>query len=86
MNKVQVSVTPEQVPSGNSFFFMFTVAFHLYVFLGTTISMIMLMPQVYMLLKQKKLRGLVGAINHVQTGHKGLSHSHWLASYQGNLS
>ena len=62
MDKVQVSVTPEQVPSGNSFSFMFTVAFHLYVFLGTTISMIMLLPQVYMLLKQKKLRGLVGAI------------------------
>ena len=62
IDKVQVSVTPEQVPSGNSFFFMFTVAFHLYVFLGTTISMIMLLPQVYMLLKQKKLRGLVGAI------------------------
>ena len=62
IDKVQVSVTPEQVPSGNSFSFMFTVAFHLYVFLGTTISMIMLLPQVYMLLKQKKLRGLVGAI------------------------
>ena len=62
MDKVQVSVTPEHVPSGNSFSFMFTVAFHLYVFLGTTISMIMLLPQVYMLLKQKKLRGLVGAI------------------------
>ena len=62
MDKVQVSVTPEQVPSGNSFSFMFTVAFHLYVFLGTTISMIMLLPQVYILLKQKKLRGLVGAI------------------------
>ena len=62
MDKVQVSVTPEQVPSGNSFPFMFTVAFHLYVFLGTTISMIMLLPQVYMLPKQKKLRGLVGAI------------------------
>ena len=62
MNEVQVSVTPEKVPSGNSFSFMFTVAFHLYVFLGTTISMIMLLPQVYMLLKQKKLRGLVGAI------------------------
>ena len=60
--QVQVSVTPEQVPSGNSFSFMFTVDFHLYVFLGTTISMIMLLPQVYMLLKQKKLRGLVGAI------------------------
>ena len=62
IDKIQVSVTPEQVPSGNSFSFMFTVAFHLYVFLGTTISMIMLLPQVYMLLKQKKLRGLVGAI------------------------
>ena len=62
MDKVQVSVTLEQVPSENSFSFMFTVAFHLYVFLGTTISMIMLLPQVYMLLKQKKLRGLVRAI------------------------
>ena len=62
IDKVQVSVTPEQVPSGNSFSFMFTVAFHLYAFLGTTIGMIMLLPQVYMLLKQKKLRGLVGAI------------------------
>ena len=44
MNEVQVSVTPEEVPSGNSFSFMFTVAFHLYVFLGTRISMIMLLP------------------------------------------
>ena len=62
MENIQVSVTPDKVPSGNSFSFMFTVAFHLYVFLGTTISMIMLLPQVYMLFKQKKLRGLVGAI------------------------
>ena len=62
MENIQVSVTPDTVPSGNSFSFMFTVAFHLYVFLGTTISMIMLLPQVYMLFKQKKLRGLVGAI------------------------
>ena len=62
MENIQVSVTPDKLPFGNSFSFMFTVAFHLYVFLGTTISMIMLLPQVYMLLKQKKLRGLVGAI------------------------
>ena len=58
---IEVSETP-QSPSGNSFAFMFTVAFHVYVFVGTTISMIMLLPQVYMLLKQKKLRGLVAAI------------------------
>ena len=62
MENVQMSETPDKVPSGNSFSFMFTVAFHLYVFLGTTISMIMLLPQVYRLFKQKKLRGLVGAI------------------------
>ena len=78
IDKVQVSVTPEQVPSGNSFSFMFTVAFHLYAFLGTTIGMIMLLPQVYMLLKQKKLRGLVGAITmfkqatRVSATHTGL--------------
>ena len=57
----EVSETPH-IPSGNSFGFMFTVAFHVYVFVGTTISMIMLLPQAYMLLKQKKLRGLVAAI------------------------
>ena len=57
----EVSETPH-LPSGNSFAFMFTVAFHVYVFVGTAISMIMLLPQVYMLLKQKKLRGLVAAI------------------------
>ena len=62
MGDIQVSVTPDKIPSENSFSFMFTVAFHLYVFLGTTISMIMLLPQVYMFFKQKKLRGLVGAI------------------------
>ena len=50
IDEVQVSVTPEQVPSGNFFSSMFTVAFHLYVLLGTTISMIMLLPQEYMLL------------------------------------
>ena len=62
MENVQVSVVPDEFPSGNSFSFMFTVAFHLYVFLGTTISMIMLLSQMYILLKQNKLRGLVGAI------------------------
>ena len=61
MENNEVSETP-QIPSGNSFGFMFTVAFHVYVFVGTTISMIMLLPQAYMLLKQKKLRGLVAAI------------------------
>ena len=61
MENSEVSKTP-QIPSGNSFGFMFTVAFHVYVFVGTTISMIMLLPQAYMLLKQKKLRGLVAAI------------------------
>ena len=75
MENIEVSETP-QSPSGNSFAFMFTVAFHVYVFVGTTISMIMLLPQVYMLLKQKKLRGLVAAITYVQTSHQGLSHSH----------
>ena len=59
-------MTPDEIPSGNSFSFMFSVVFHLYVFLSTTISMIMLLPQVYMLLKQKKLRGLVGAITMFQ--------------------
>ena len=44
MKNIQVSVTPDKIPSGNSFSFMFTVALHLYVFLGTTISMIMLLP------------------------------------------
>ena len=57
----KVSETP-QVPSGNSFAFLFSVAYHIYVFVGTTISMIMLLPQVYMLFKHKKLRGLVAAI------------------------
>ena len=41
---------------------MFTVACHVYVFVGTTISMIMLLPQAYMLLKQKKLGGLVATV------------------------
>ena len=61
MENSEVSETPH-IPSGNSFAFMFTAAFHVYVFVGTTISMIMLLPQVYMLLKQRKLRGLVAAI------------------------
>ena len=47
---------------GNSFSFLFTVAFHIFVFLGSCLSMIMLLPQVYMILKQKKLKGLVAAI------------------------
>ena len=41
---------------------MFTIAFHIFVFLGSSLSLIMLLPQVYVLLKQKKLRGLVAAI------------------------
>ena len=61
MENSEVSKTPQQ-PSGNSFAFMLTVAYHVYVFVGTTISMIMLLPQVYMLFKQKKLKGLVAAI------------------------
>ena len=48
--------------TGNSFTFLFTVAFHIFVFLGSCLSMIMLLPQVYMILKQKKLKGLVAAI------------------------
>ena len=48
--------------TGNSFSFLFTVAFHIFVFLGSCLSMIMLLPQVYMILKQKKLKGLVTAI------------------------
>ena len=48
--------------AGNSFSFLFTVAFHIFVFLGSCLSMIMLLPQVYMILKQKKLKGLVAAI------------------------
>ena len=49
-------------PNRNSFSFLFTVAFHIFVFLGSALSMIMLLPQVYMIIKQKKLRGLVAAI------------------------
>ena len=56
----EVSETP-QSPSGNSFAFLFTVAYHIYVFVGSTLSIIMLMPQVYMFCKQNKLRGLVAA-------------------------
>ena len=57
----EVSETPHS-PSGNSFAFLFSVAYHIYVFISTTISMIMLLPQVYMLFKQNKLRGLVAAV------------------------
>ena len=46
----------------NSFSFLFSVAFHIFVFLGSTLSIIMLLPQVYMIIKQKKLRGLVAAM------------------------
>ena len=48
--------------TGNSFSFLFTIAFHIFVFLGSTLSLVMLLPQLYMLIKQKKLRGLVAAI------------------------
>ena len=61
MENNEVSKTPHN-PSGNSFAFLFSMAYHIYVFVGTTISMIMLLPQVYMLFKQHKLRGLVAAI------------------------
>ena len=57
----EVSQTP-QSPSGNSFAFLFSVAYHIYLFVGTTISMIMLLPQIYMLIKQNKLRGLLAAV------------------------
>ena len=62
MENSKVSETPHTPSSGNSFAFLFSVAYHIYVFVGTTISMIMLLPQVYMLFKQNKLRGLVAAI------------------------
>ena len=61
MDEVGVSDTPSN-SIGNSFSFLFTVAFHIFVFLGSALSMIMLLPQVYMIIKQKKLRGLVAAI------------------------
>ena len=48
--------------SGNLFSFLFTVAFHIFVFYSSCLSMIMLLPQVYMILKQKKLKGFVAAI------------------------
>ena len=59
---IVVSDTPISISNGNSFSFMFTIAFHIFVFLGSSLSLIMLLPQVYVLLKQKKLRGLVAAI------------------------
>ena len=61
MDGVGVLDTPS-TSTGNSFSFLFTVAFHIFVFLGSCLSMIMLLPQVYMILKQKKLKGLVAAI------------------------
>ena len=61
MEEVGVLDTPTN-STRNSFSFMFTVAFHIFVFLGSTLSMIMLLPQVYMIIKQKKLRRLVAAI------------------------
>ena len=61
MEEVGVLDTPT-ISTRNSFSFMFTVAFHIFVFLGSTLSMIMLLPKVYMIIKQKKLRGLVAAI------------------------
>ena len=54
--------TPISISNGNSFSFMFIIAFHIFVFLGSSLSLTMLLPQVYVLLKQKKLRGLVAAI------------------------
>ena len=60
MNEVGVSHTP--ISTGNSFSFLFTVAFHIFVFLGSALSMVMLLPQLYMIIKQKKLRGLVAAM------------------------
>ncbi|MCG8622276.1 MAG: hypothetical protein MJE68_09815, partial [Proteobacteria bacterium] len=59
MEEIEVSDTPS---SGNSFSFMFTVAFHIFVFLGSALSLLMLLPQLYMMIKQYKLRGLVGAM------------------------
>ena len=61
MDGVGVLDTPS-TSTGNSFSFLFTVAFHIFVFLGSCLSMIMLLPQVYMIFKQKKLKGLVTAI------------------------
>ena len=60
MDGVGVSHTPS-TSTGNSFSFLFTVAFHIFVFLGSCLSMLMLLPQVYMIFKQKKLKGLVAA-------------------------
>ena len=80
IDKVQVSVTLH-MSLLEILSFMFTVAFHLYVFLGTTISMIVLMPQIYMLLKQKKLRGLVGAITMFKQAARASATPNWLASH-----
>ena len=41
---------------------MFTIVFHIFVFLGSSLSLMMLLPQVYMFIKQNKLRGLLTAI------------------------
>ena len=60
IENIEVSYTPNS--SGNSFSFMFTIAFHIFVFLGSTLSLVMLLPQVYMIIKHKKLRGLIAAI------------------------
>ena len=79
MDKVQVSVTPEQVPSGNSFSFMFTVAFHLYVFLGTTQHDHVAASGIHAS-QAEEAEGLGRGNYHVQTGYKGLSHSHLLAT------
>ena len=54
------SLTPYS--AGNSFSFLFTIAFHIYVFLGSSLSLLMLLPQLYMIIKHKKLKGLVAAI------------------------
>ena len=60
-DEVEVLHTP--ISTGNSFSFMFTIAFHIFVFLRSSLSLIMLLPQVYMFIKQNKLRGLLTAIN-----------------------
>ena len=62
MDKIVVSYSPISISNGNSFSFMFTIAFHIFVFLASSPSLIMLLPQVYVILKQKKLRGLLAAI------------------------
>ena len=54
------SLTPYS--AGNSFSFMFTIAFHIFVFLGSSLSLLLLLPQLYMIIKHKKLKGIVAAI------------------------